>query len=101
LASNCIICNFLEFLDAFELHSLNLNLCSKQYNSKFVLHLIVAPQLSSGWGHNYSPKTRQAGQANEQSMYPPMSMCAALKRQTKIKFQREKNEGNHNGVIFL
>jgi hypothetical protein len=52
-----------------ELHSLNLNLYSKQYNKKFVLHLIVAPQLSSGWQHNYSTKTRQVGRANEQSMY--------------------------------
>jgi hypothetical protein len=30
-----------------ELHNLNLKLCSKQYNKTFVLHLIVAPQLSS------------------------------------------------------
>jgi hypothetical protein len=52
-----------------ELHSLNLKLCSKQYNKKFVLHLIVVPQLCSGWQHNYSTKTRQAGRANEQSMY--------------------------------
>ncbi len=51
-----------------ELHSLNLKLCSKQYNAQFVLHLIVAPQLTSGLRHNYSTKTRQAGQANEQSM---------------------------------
>ena len=28
-----------------ELHSLDLKLCSKQYNKKFVLHLTVAPQL--------------------------------------------------------
>ncbi len=27
-----------------KLHSLNLKLCSKQYNKKFVLHLILAPQ---------------------------------------------------------
>jgi hypothetical protein len=38
------------------------------------LHLIVAPQLISGWQHNYSTKTRQVGQANEQSMYSLMSM---------------------------
>jgi hypothetical protein len=55
-----------------ELHSLNLKLCSKQYNKK--LHMIVAPQLSSCWRHNFSTKTRQAGQANEQSMYSLMSM---------------------------
>ncbi len=57
-----------------ELHSLNLKLCSKQYNKKFVLHLIVAPQLSSGRQHNCSTKTRQAGRVNEQSMYSLMSM---------------------------
>jgi len=56
-----------------ELHSLNLKSCSKQYNKKN-LHLIVAPQLSSGWQHNYSTKTRKAGWANEQSMYSLMSM---------------------------
>ena len=38
------------------------------------MHLIVAPQLSSGWQHNYSTKTWQAGWANEQSMYSLMSM---------------------------
>ncbi len=57
-----------------ELHNLNLKLCSKQYNKKFVLHLIVVPQLSSGRRHNYSTNTRQAGRANEQSMYSLMSM---------------------------
>jgi hAT family C-terminal dimerisation region len=51
-----------------ELHSLNLKLCSKQYNKIFVLHLIVAPQLCSGWRHNSSTKTRQAGRANEHSL---------------------------------
>jgi hypothetical protein len=58
-----------------KLHSLNLKLCSKQYNKKFVLHLIVAPQLSSGWRHNYSTKTRQAGQDNEQSVYFLLCLC--------------------------
>ncbi len=57
-----------------ELHSLNLKLRSKSYNKKFVLHLIGAPQLSSGRQHNYSTKTRQAGRANGQSMYSLMSM---------------------------
>ncbi len=56
-----------------ELHSLNLKLCS---NKKIVLHLIVAPQLSSGWWHNYSTKTRQVGWANEQSIYFLMSIVA-------------------------
>jgi hypothetical protein len=59
-----------------ELHSLNLKLYSIQYNKKFVLHLIVVPQLSGGQRHNYSTKTRQAGQANEQSMYSLMSMVS-------------------------
>jgi hypothetical protein len=30
---------------------LSLKLCCKQYNKIFVLHLIVVPQLSSGWRH--------------------------------------------------
>ncbi len=34
----------------------------------------MAPQLSSGRQHNYSTKTRQAGWANEQSMYSLMFM---------------------------
>jgi hypothetical protein len=58
-----------------ELHRLNLKLCIKHDNKNFVLHLIVAPQLSSGWQNNYSTKTRQAGRANEQSLYYLMSMC--------------------------
>jgi hypothetical protein len=44
----------------------------KTVQSKIVLHLIVVPQLSSGWQHNYSTKTRQADWANELSMY---SLC--------------------------
>ncbi len=58
-----------------ERHSLNLKLCFKQYNKMAgFLHLIVVPQLSSGWRHNHSAKTRHAGCANEQSMYSLMSM---------------------------
>ncbi len=57
-----------------ELHGWNLKLCSKQYKKKFVLPLIVAPQLSSGWQHNYSTKTRQAGRANEHLMHSAKSM---------------------------
>jgi len=34
----------------------------------------VAPQLSSGWQHNYSTKTRPAGHADEQSMYSLVPM---------------------------
>ncbi len=52
-----------------ELHSLNLKFCSKQYNKNFVLHLIVVPQLSSGWWQNFLTKTRQTGHANKQSKY--------------------------------
>jgi hypothetical protein len=65
---------FSNFYMLSELHSLNLKLCSKQYNKKFVLHLIVAPHISSGWQHNYSTKTRQLGRANEQAMYSLISM---------------------------
>jgi hypothetical protein len=61
-----------------DLHSLNLKLCSKQYNKKFVLHLIVTPQL-------YLTKTRQAGWANEQSMYSLMSMNKPFFLQTLPK----------------
>ena len=35
------------------------------------------PQLGGGRRHNYSTKTRQAGCANEQSMYSLMSMVTA------------------------
>ncbi len=46
-----------------ELYSLNLKLWSKEDNKNFVLHLIVVPQLSSGWEHNTQPKQgRWAGQ---------------------------------------
>jgi hypothetical protein len=40
-----------------EHHNLNLKLCSKHYNEIDILHLILAPQLSGGWQHNYSTKT--------------------------------------------
>ncbi len=56
------------------LHILNLTLCSKQYNKIDLLDPILAPQLKSGWWHNYSTKTRPVGCANEQSMYSLMSM---------------------------
>jgi hypothetical protein len=57
-----------------ELHNLSSKLCSKQQNKIFVLHLKLVPQLGGSWQHNYSTKTRQAGQANEHSMYSLMSM---------------------------
>ncbi len=50
-----------------ELHSLNLKLCIKQYNKKFVLYLIVVPQLSSG---------RQANQGKQAG--PMSSLCILL-----------------------
>jgi hypothetical protein len=37
----------------------------------------MAPQLIGGWGHNYSTKTKQAGRANEQSIYS-MGQCNAM-----------------------
>ncbi len=74
LASNSIFYIFSNFKMLYELHSLNLKLCSKQYNKKFVLNLIVASQLRSGRQHNSSTKKRQACQANEQSMYSLTSM---------------------------
>jgi hypothetical protein len=56
LVSNYIFYNFFQIL---------------KYIKTIVLHLIVAPQLSSGWQH-YSTKTGHAGQVNEQSMYMSM-----------------------------
>jgi hypothetical protein len=57
-----------------ELHTLDLKLCSKQYNKIDFLRQIVTPQLSGGCQHNSSTKTTQAGHANEQSMYSQLSM---------------------------
>jgi hypothetical protein len=73
-ASNFIFYIFFNFLTLPEDHNLNLKLCSKLYNKIHLLHLIVTPQISVGWQHNYSTKTRQAGCTNEQSMYYLMSM---------------------------
>ncbi len=90
-----------------ELHSLNLKFCSKQYNKKFVLHLIVAPKLGGGWRHNYSIKTRQAGQANEQSMYSLMSMVdvdilAVLARQLFWRpHDIQHNDTQHNAIQHI
>ena len=52
-----------------ELYNSNLKLCSKQDNKIDLLHLIVASQLGGGWRHNNSTKTREAGHANEQSIF--------------------------------
>jgi hypothetical protein len=63
---------------------LNLKLCSKKYNKIALLHLIVVTMLSGGWQHNYSTETRQAGDADEQSVYYClMSMvgCIDIERQ--------------------
>jgi hypothetical protein len=57
LASNSFFC-FLNFQAIPELHNYTLKFCSKQYNKIDLLQLIVVPQLSGGWQHNYSTKTR-------------------------------------------
>jgi hypothetical protein len=51
------------------LYKFDLELCFQEYNKIDLLCQIVASQLSGGWRHNYSTKTRQAGHANEQSIY--------------------------------
>jgi hypothetical protein len=38
---------------------------------------MVAQQLSSGWQHNYSTKTRSAGCAKEESLHSFMPMVIA------------------------
>jgi hypothetical protein len=43
-----------------------------------LLHQIVAPQLSGGWQHNYSTKTRQAGHAYKQYIYYLMFVVLCL-----------------------
>ncbi len=62
--------------------------------------MIVAPQLSSGWQHNYSNKTRQAGWANEQSIYYLMSMGSIDTVFLIILqlFLRQNNEHKNFGV---
>ncbi len=44
----------------------------------------MAPQLGGGQRYNYSTKTRQAGCANEQSMYSLMSMVKINKFLIKV-----------------
>jgi hypothetical protein len=51
------------------LNKFDLELCFQEYYKIDLLHQIVASQLSGSWRHNYSTKTRQAGHANEQSIY--------------------------------
>ncbi len=60
---------FSNFWILSENQNLGLMLCSKQQKKINLLYLIVVPQLSGGWFHNYSTKTRQASHGNEQSMY--------------------------------
>jgi hypothetical protein len=78
-----------------ELHSFNFKLDSKQYNKNFVLHLIMAPQQSSRWQHDYSTKPRQAGHADGQSMYSLMSMAYIYNKTSflvQIKFITEDSK---------
>jgi len=42
------------------------------------------PLLNGGWQHNYSTKTMQAGNANEQSMYSQFSMGVTKKASNKL-----------------
>jgi hypothetical protein len=53
----------------------------------------VVPQLSGGWQHNYSTKTRQTGRSNEQSMYSLMSMVQPALKQTCLKLV--------NGILII
>jgi len=78
-----------------KLHSLNLKLCSKQYKN-----ICFAPDCgaTAGWQHNYSTKTRQAGWANEQSMYSLMSMIptrTSLSSSFISGSQMTKNSASH------
>ncbi len=57
---------------------------------KIVFHLIVVPQLSSGWEHNYSTKTRQVGCINEQSM-SLLCLRAHSLAMKKMKFSEYKS----------
>ncbi len=68
-----------------ELNKLYLKLCCKNYYKINLLHQIVVPQVSGGWQHNYSTKTRQAGYANEQSIYSKLSMTKTLAMTTGIR----------------
>jgi hypothetical protein len=43
------------------------------------MHLIVAPQLSGDWQHNYSTKASQAGSTNELSIYSLMPMVDPIR----------------------
>ncbi len=51
-----------------------------------LIDLIVVPQLSSGQRHNDSNQTRQAGLANDQSMYSFMSMTLSYYQLKEVYF---------------
>ncbi len=55
----------------------------------------MAPQLGGGRRHNYSTKSRQAGRANEQSMYSLMSIVETL------PFLPELNGHHLLSLVFL
>jgi hypothetical protein len=86
--------------------SFNLKLTTKQYSRVVLLHLIVVPQLSSGWWHNYSTKTRLASSANEQSLYSLMHLfcleylpwllghCSNKQEQSFLLLHRPRGQGN-------
>ncbi len=64
------------------------------------MHLIVAPQLSGGYQHNYPTKTVQAGHANEQSIYSLMSIARTISMfvvcSKLARLFREKNAGKRD-----
>ncbi len=62
-----------------ELSNLNLKLGSNQNNKIDFMHLIVAPQLSGDWQHNYSTKASQAGSTNDQSIYSFMHLVDPIR----------------------
>jgi hypothetical protein len=72
---------------------LDLKLCKKKSYKIDLLNLIVVPQLSGGWRHNNSTKTRQAGRANEQSIYYEMSMFKTILNKHKEHWQATHSAG--------
>jgi hypothetical protein len=62
--------------------------------------MIVAPQLSSGWQHNYSTKTRQVCRANEQSMYSLMTIVSSYVG-TKIIQAGRLGRANEQSMYYL
>ncbi len=105
---------FFKFLDALWASQLNLKLCCKQYSNKFVLHLIVAPQLSSGWRQLLNQN--KAGRLGQWVVYVSSYVCGVHPVgfiDTKILFQLYKISeiraihcqwnplvGNHTPTLF-